>query len=233
MSQNPDQQPYPFFRLYQINRWLLPLLIIPAVLTLVGFTHGAISIWLLQDFTPGYLLSVLPEPLHTRLIHDSYLRFAQIGTTLIALTFFFTAWLYLAARNLNLLHDLRRQSFKNSLVIFMRLMLGIAFALRMMLSMWRRSRAPESAEPEYRGLVPIWWTVLIAANVLKIFSVLKLQNAITLADWEWGFALMIFAYVLYFALYILTWRLVVAFDRLQHEHHGYHQNLSAPMGKSV
>ena len=115
----------------------------------------------------------------------------------------------------------------------MRLMLGIAFALRMMLSMWRRSRAPESAEPEYRGLVPIWWTVLIAANVLKIFSVLKLQNAITLADWEWGFALMMFAYVLYFALYILTWRLVVAFDRLQHEHHDYHQNLSAPMGKSV
>ena len=76
MSQNPDQQPYTFFRLYQINRWLLPLLIMPAVLTLVGFTHGAISIWLLQNFTPGYLLSVLLEPLHTRLIHDSYLRFA-------------------------------------------------------------------------------------------------------------------------------------------------------------
>ena len=76
MSQNPDQQPYPFFRLYQINRWLLPLLIIPAVLTLIGFTRGAISIWLLQDFTPGCLLSVLPEPLHTRLIHDSYLLFS-------------------------------------------------------------------------------------------------------------------------------------------------------------
>lgn len=220
---HPDMQlsPYPYYELARLNRWLKPMLMLAAALSIAGLIHGFSTLYVIAPITESVDLAQLGQPLQSRLNTDLYLRAAQIGVTLIALVFFFTIWLYMIARNLNLLHDMRRCSAKNSLIIYTRMTLGIAFALRMMLAYWKNSLAPDSELNDSRALVPVWWTVLIAANVFKIISVVLLSQAISLGDWQNGFGLMIIAYALYLLLYALTWKLAQGFAARQREHWQY------------
>lgn len=206
---------YSFFELKKLNQWLLPMLVISGCLTIAGFSHGLYSLINLSDIPSTSLINDLPISDQDMLQLDGYLRFSQISVTGFTLTFFFVVWLYFAARNLVAIYQERHQTLMNSVVIFTRLMLGIFFALRMMISMWRRSTPKSHLHESQPWLVPVWWLLLIAANVCKIISVYQLHNADSVSVWSDSYAWMIAAYCLYFPLYILTWRLALAMSRLQ------------------
>ena len=208
-------QPYPFYDLHRLNRWLLPMLVISGVLTIVGFFHGIYSLYGVADVSQETLISALLPEDQSMLKTDGYIRASQILATLIALTFFFVVWLYFAARNLVAIYEERHHSLANSMIIFTRLMLGIFFALRMMIAMWRRSVPVSHEHRAENWLVPLWWVLLIAANICKIISVYTLTNADQVGVWVDSYSWMTAAYSLYFPLYILTWRLALAFTHLQ------------------
>ncbi|TNC85473.1 MAG: hypothetical protein CSH37_07655 [Thalassolituus sp.] len=206
---------YPFFDLQRVNRPLLPMLVISGLLTIAGFSHGIYSLLSIADADPVASLTALSADDQAMLQTDGYLRIGQISATLVALTFFFTAWLYFAARNLVAIYAERHQTVANSLIIYTKVTLGIFFALRMMLSMWRRSTPDSHAHEAEKWLIPVWWLILIAANVCKIISVYTLQSASEVGTWSASYSWMIAAYCLYFPLYFLTWRLAMAMTRFQ------------------
>lgn len=213
------QQPhYRFFDLHHLNRYLIWMLIPPAILTVLGFVHGLYSLSVLAERPADLLLSSLPALEQTMVWQDGVLRFSQISLTLIVLTFFFACWLYFAKRNLIALFDRVEHTLQNSIKIFINLIIGIFFALRMMLKLWRTSTPDSHAHEAEKWLVPVWWAILIAANVCKVMAVIKLQSATTVGAWTTGYDWMLAAYSLYFPLYILTWRLAQKLARFQHAH---------------
>lgn len=212
---------YCFFDLFRLNRYLLWMLIPPALLTLVGFSHGLYSLHRLSDVPDSSALLSLTIELQHTLATDGLLRFSQISLTLWVLTFFFVGWLYFAFRNLVALFDPVEQTPKQSALIFGRLIIGIFFALRMMLRLWRTSLHERYRDQAKIVLVPVWWAILIAANVCKICAVVVLQRATTVGEWSTGYQWMLAAYCLYFPLYILTWRLAQQLARFQYAHWQY------------
>ena len=213
-------KPYPFFELARFNRALLVMLLVPAILTVVGFIHGVFVFKELASLPANLPLTELSASLIRQVHAAHYLQLSQISTTLVVLTFYFVCWLYFASRNLVALNDERHHSLVNSLIIFARLMIGILFSLRMLKAMWRRS-VPEGRvhEPPH-WLVPTWWVFLIAANVMKITSVVQLTNLELVSEWRFGFGFMLVAYLLYFPLYLLTWKFAQELACLQRESHG-------------
>ena len=212
---------YQFFDLFRLNRYLLWMLIAPAILTVLGFAHGVHSLQQLSGLAVDMLLISLPAELQQTLATDGLLRLSQISLTLWVLTFFFACWLYFAFRNLVALFDQVEQTPKQSALMFGRLMIGILFALRMMLRLWRTSLHDQHRAQAKIWLVPIWWAILIAANVCKICAVVVLQRATSVGEWSTGYQWMLAAYCLYFPLYILTWRLAQQLARFQYAHWQY------------
>lgn len=208
-------QHYPFFELNKLNQWLRPMLVVCGILTIAGFFHGLYSLFNVSDYAPSLLISALPAKDQAMLNADSYIRALQISVTAFTLTFFFVVWLYFAARNLVAIYEERHHTLMNSFIIFTRLILGIFFALRMMISMWRRSTPQSHLHEGQPWLVPVWWLLLISANVCKVISVFQLYNVETVSIWSDSYSWMIAAYCLYFPLYILTWQLAMAMTRLQ------------------
>ena len=212
---------YQFFDLFRLNRYLLWMLIAPAILTVLGFAHGVHSLQQLSGLAVDMLLISLPAELQQTLATDGLLRLSQISLTLWVLTFFFACWLYFAFRNLVALFEQVEQTPKQSTLMFGRLMIGILFALRMMLRLWRTSLHDQHRAQAKIWLVPIWWAILIAANVCKICAVVVLQRATSVGEWSTGYQWMLAAYCLYFPLYILTWRLAQQLARFQYAHWQY------------
>ena len=212
---------YQFFDLFRLNHYLLWMLIAPAILTVLGFAHGVHSLQQLSGLAVNMLLISLPAELQQTLATDGLLRLSQISLTLWVLTFFFACWLYFAFRNLVALFDQVEQTSKQSALMFGRLMIGIFFALRMMLRLWRTSVHERHRDQAKIWLVPVWWAILIAANVCKICAVVVLQRATSVGEWSTGYQWMLAAYCLYFPLYILTWRLAQQLARFQYAHWQY------------
>ena len=225
---------YQFFDLFRLNRYLLWMLIAPAILSLLGFAHGLHSVQQLSSLAVDTPLISLPAELQQTLATDGLLRLSQISLTLWVLTFFFACWLYFAFRNLVALFEQVEQTSKQSALMFGRLMIGILFALRMMLRLWRTSLHDQHRAQARIWLVPIWWAILIAANVCKICAVVVLQRATSVGEWSTGYQWMLAAYCLYFPLYILTWRLAQQLARFQYAHWQYpisdstRQNAASP-----
>ena len=209
---------YQFFDLFRLNRYLLWMLIAPAILTVLGFAHGVHSLQQLSGLAVDMLLISLPAELQQTLATDGLLRLSQISLTLWVLTFFFACWLYFAFRNLVALFEQVEHTPKQSALMFGRLMIGIFFALRMMLRLWRTSVHERHRDQAKIWLVPVWWAILIAANVCKICAVVVLQRATSVGEWSTGYQWMLAAYCLYFPLYILTWRLAQQLARFQYAH---------------
>lgn len=209
---------YQFFDLFRLNRYLLWMLIVPAGLSLLGFAHGLYSLQQLSGLAVDIPLISLSAELQQTLATDGLLRFSQISLTLWVLSFFFACWLYFAFRNLVALFDQVEQTPKQSALMFGRLMIGILFALRMMLRLWRTSLHDQHRAQAKIWLVPIWWAILIAANICKICAVVVLQRATSVGEWSSGYQWMLVAYCLYFPLYILTWRLAQQLARFQYAH---------------
>ena len=209
---------YQFFDLFRLNRYLLWMLIPPAILTVLGFAHGVHSLQQLSGLAVDMLLISLPAELQQTLATDGLLRFSQISLTLWVLTFFFVCWLYFAFRNLVALFEQVEHTPKQSALMFGRLMIGILFALRMMLRLWRTSVHERHRDQAKIWLVPVWWAILIAANVCKICAVVVLQRATSVGEWSTGYQWMLAAYGLYFPLYLLTWRLAQQLARFQYAH---------------
>ena len=212
---------YQFFDLFRLNRYLLWMLIAPAILTVLGFAHGVHSLQQLSGLAVDMLLISLPAELQQTLATDGLLRLSQISLTLWVLTFFFACWLYFAFRNLVALFEQVEQTSKQSALMFGRLMIGILFALRMMLRLWHTSLHDQHRAQAKIWLVPIWWAILIAANVCKICAVVVLQRATSVGEWSTGYQWMLAAYCLYFPLYLLTWRLAQQLARFQYAHWQY------------
>ena len=212
---------YQFFDLFRLNRYLLWMLIAPAILSLLGFAHGLHSVQQLSSLAVDTPLISLPAELQKTLATDGLLRLSQISLTLWVLTFFFACWLYFAFRNLVALFDQVEKTPKQSALMFGRLMIGILFALRMMLRLWHTSLHDQHRDQAKIWLVPIWWAILIAANVCKICAVVVLQRATSVGEWSTGYQWMLAAYCLYFPLYILTWRLAQQLARFQYAHWQY------------
>lgn len=207
---------YRYTNLHWLNRCLLALLVIPALLTVIGITHGLYAMYRLRDLPNVQALSQLPVALR-QLIHvDDIIRFSQISLTLLMLTFFFVGWLYYARRNLVALFEQVEHCLHNSVKQFVQLIIGIFFALRMMMQVWRNSTPDSHAHLAERWLVPLWWLFLIVANICKIVGVVHLHGVTRVGDWLYGYHWMLAAYVFYFVLYILTWRLVKKLSHFQH-----------------
>lgn len=147
---------YQFFDLFRLNRYLLWMLIAPAILSLLGFAHGLHSVQQLSGLAVNMLLISLPAELQQTLATDGLLRLSQISLTLWVLTFFFACWLYFAFRNLVALFEQVEQTSKQSALMFGRLMIGILFALRMMLRLWRTSLHDQHRDQAKIWLVPVW-----------------------------------------------------------------------------
>lgn len=214
---------YRYHDLGTVNRLLAVFLLPPALLALLGLWHGSGVLARMQDFAPALPVAALPAGYRALLVQDGWLRLAQISLTLAALTFFCTAWLYLAFRNLLALLSDTPRSLRRSLLLFASLVLGIFFALRMFQRLWRQSQ-PDAAQwqrftdAEWRAerwLVPLWWLDLIAANACKVLAVYHFSRAADVAGMLQGYHLMLAAYVLYLPLYALTWRLATRVDHLQ------------------
>lgn len=231
---------YQFFDLFRLNRYLFWMLLAPTIFTLLGFAHGLHSVQQLSDLAVDRPLISLPAELQQTLATDGLLRLSQIGLTLWVLTFFFVCWLYFAFRNLVALFDQIEKTPKQSALMFGRLMIGILFALRMMLRLWRTSLHDQHHGQAKSWLVPVWWAILIAANVCKICAVVVLQRATSVGEWSTGYQWMLAAYALYFPLYILTWRLAQQLAHFQYAHWqsqtgitANHPELSAQAAASV
>ncbi len=207
---------YRYTNLDWLNRCLLALLVIPALLTIIGISHGLYAMYRLRNLPDMQMLVQLPLDLR-QLIHvDDMIRFSQISLTLLMLTFFFVGWLYYARRNLVALFEQVEHCLKNSLRQFAQLIIGIFFALRMMMQVWRNSTPDSHAHQAERWLVPLWWLFLIVANICKIIGVVHLHGVTQVGEWLYGYQWMMAAYVFYFVLYILTWRLVKQLSHFQH-----------------
>lgn len=207
---------YRYTNLDWLNRCLLALLVIPALLTVIGISHGLYAMYQLRNLAATQMLAQLPLDLR-QLIHvDDMIRFSQISLTLLMLTFFFVGWLYYARRNLVALFEQVEHCLKNSLRQFAQLIIGIFFALRMMMQVWRNSTPDSHAHQAERWLVPLWWLFLIVANICKIVGVVHLHGVTQVGEWLYGYQWMLAAYVFYFVLYILTWRLVKQLSHFQH-----------------
>lgn len=216
---------YHYRDLSAVNRWLAVLLLPPALLSVAGLLHGSGILAQMNAFPPALAGDALPADYREALRRDGWLRLSQISLTVGVLTFFFTAWLYLAFRNLLALLGPVEHSIRRSLQLFASLMIGVFFALRMFRRLWRDSQPPADAWQALRDepwhaeswLVPLWWADLIAANVCKVLAVYHFAQAQTVAEMIAGYHLMLAAYALYLPLYLLTWRLAHRVDWFQRQ----------------
>ncbi len=84
------------------------------------------------------------------------------------------------------------------------------------------SKQEPQQEPEKRAqknaLIPIWWSVLITANVAKLYSVVLIGNARTSEDWLLALHCLQLAYLCYLPLYGLTWLLLERMAEHQYQH---------------
>lgn len=183
------------------------MILIPAILTIVGIVHGLYAL-LHVSIQPNQYIYALSEPTASILYYDQIIRFSQISLTLFMLTFFFLVWLYMAKRNVIALLDKVEHNLLNSTKQFAMLVGGILFALRMMLQLWDKSIPENHKAQSSKYLVITWWFFLIVANVCKIIGVWHLLKAQTLAEWMSVYPWMLAAYTLYFALYLMTLKLI-------------------------
>ncbi len=206
---------YRYTDLVWLNRCLFTLLFPPAVLTVLGLMHGLHSLQRLRGQSSSTALDSLHPDLSHMLMLDGILRFSQISLTLLMLSFFAFCWLYYARRNLIALFQQVEHSLVNNLKQFLHLLANIFFSFRLMRELWRTSIPKNHRHGIQHWLVPVWWVVLIAANVCKVIAVILLTSAYTVDDWFNGYAWMMAAYCFYFPLYILTWRLANQLARYQ------------------
>lgn len=206
---------YPFADLVHMNRWVGWLLLPPALLTVGALLHAFYANALLTGMPADLALDHLPPLLARALRHADTLRLVQITLTLLFILFFCLCWLFLAFRNLAALEGVRERSTRNSLAIHLGIWGNLLFALRLMQKLWRESTPASHADRAERWLLPWWWAVLIGANVCKIMALLELRHPVLISDWRHGNYWMLAAYAGYFALFVLTWRLVKRLEVLQ------------------
>lgn len=207
---------YTYTNLSRMNWLLYIMLFIPAIFTIVGIFHGLGTLFHLNQFSSARILDTLPN-LSLAIIHqDNIIRFTQITLTLIMLTYFFCVWLYYARRNVVVFEKNVQKTWLNSIQQFGQLILGIFFALRMMLALWRKSQPDQLSVSTSKYFIQWWWLVLIVANICKITGVVKLSDVDTVGAWSNAYVWMLAAYVFYFVLYCLTLKLI---NQLQLFHH--------------
>ncbi|MFZ5559930.1 MAG: hypothetical protein ACOY41_00130 [Pseudomonadota bacterium] len=210
--------PYQFADLARINRWVGWLLLPPLLTTVAGMLHALYSYALLAGLQPALPLFTLDPGLRRTLQHDDLLRLTQISLTVLFILFFCVVWLYLAFRNLIALFGERQRSMRSALAIHWDIWSNLAFARRLLQRLWRESTPDSHAHLAERWLVPWWWTLLIFASLCKLAALVTLHDPQTVGAWREGLHWMLAAYFLYFALFVLTWRLVKQLETLQGLH---------------
>lgn len=214
---------YQYEDLGPINRWVGWFLLPPTLFTVVGLLHTLYSYALLAGIPAELPLYTLDPVMRNLLHHNDVLRLTQISLVLAFIMFFCVCWLYFAFRNLVALFQEQERSMRNSLAIHLDIWSNLIFALRLMQRLWRESTPASHVHLAERWLAPWWWTVLIAANTCKFFAILELHSPVSIGEWRSGNHWMLAAYFLYFALFVLTWRLVKQLETLQRV---YWQHLS-------
>jgi hypothetical protein len=201
--------------LQRMTRWMGWLLVIPLLLTVRGFVHGWRNYQWLADVPANQLLAGLPADLQHSLQLDSLLRLSQISATMVFLTFFCFAWLFLAFRNLIALTELRENTVRNSVGILKEITGGLLTATSMLRRLFHGSTPESHAHLTLRYTIPACTLALIAANVCKIVAAIKLHDAASVGDWRSGEGWMLYGYACYVMLYVLAWRVATRLEMLQ------------------
>jgi hypothetical protein len=215
---------YQYEDLGPVNRWVGWLLLPPLLFSVLGLLHTLYAYALLAGMPPELPLYTLDPVLRQLLQRNDILRLTQISLVAAFILFFCLCWLFFAFRNLVALFEQQERSMRNSLAIHLDIWSNLIFALRLMQRLWRESTPASHAHLAERWLAPWWWLVLIAANTCKVIAILELRQPGTVGDWRGGNHWMLSAYFLYFALFVLTWRLVKQLETLQRV---YSQHLAA------
>lgn len=206
---------YQYEDLGPINRWVGWMLLPPLLFSVIGLLHTLYVYALLAGMPAELPLANLDPILRQLLQRNDILRMTQISLVVVFILFFCLCWLFLAFRNLVALFEQQERSMRNSLAIHLDIWSNLIFALRLMQRLWRESTPASHAHLAERWLAPWWWVVLIAANTCKVIAILGLHQPATLDAWRTGNHWMLAAYFLYFALFVLTWRLVKQLETLQ------------------
>jgi hypothetical protein len=222
-------QRYPFYDLKKFT-WITNLVsIIPATLCIVGIIHG-IGTWQTLAAMDALLpLTALPDDVSARLLIDTYVREAQVVSTLV-LVLFYTYWVYFSARNMLSLFEEHTPSACKSIKLFFGLFTQLHKITRLIDGMRYQSIPPGHEHEPVKWLLPVWSSSLVSANVCKLTAVYLMVDALSVDDFRsvalWAFA----AYVLYLIFYTVTARItfeVVWLQNLSHEHRRARTNSDA------
>jgi hypothetical protein len=201
--------------LQRMTHWMGWLLVPPLLLTVRGFSHGLHSYRLMAAVPAHQPLAQLPAGLQATLQMDQVLRLLQISATLVFLTFFCFAWLFLAFRNLIALHERRENTLGNSVSILREIAGGLLTATSMLRRLFTGSAPQSHAHLTLRFTIPACTLSLILANVCKIVAVMELHHATQVGEWLAGERWMLSAYICYVLLYLLAWRVATRLEVLQ------------------
>jgi len=215
------KQRYPFYDLTGFT-WTTNLIsILPGALCIAGLIHGYWSWQELSAMGPDSALALLSVETRERLEIDTFIREAQVATTLI-LVLFYTWWVYFASRNMVSLFEDHVASWRESIKLFLGLIARLHKITRLIDAMRYDSIPPDHDHKPAAWLLPIWSLSLISANVCKLTAVYLMADALTVGDFQtvmtWAFC----AYALYLIFYLVTARItfeVVWLQKLSHDHH--------------
>lgn len=204
------------------NRKLAKLAIFAGLVSLFSISHSLQMVGLLTQFAPEIALNSLPTEAQHTLMMDSWLRKGQLALTL-SVGCYILWWLYLAFINILALEKVTERNLKHSASVMGRVLLGLLSSLKMIRKLWQQSKPlnPErrlmgKSDPnEGRWVLPIWWMLLMVANVVKVTAVYRFSHANDVASLHSAYNWIIAAYVLYMLFYYFSYRLTVWISGVQ------------------
>lgn len=204
------------------NRTLAKLAIFAGLVSLLSIGHSLQMVSLLSGFTPETLLTNLPTDVRHTLWLDNCLRIGQLGLTL-SVGCYILWWLYLAFINILALEKPTERNFRRSASVMGGVLLGLLSSLKMIRKLFQQSKPlnPErrlmgKSDPNQgRWVLPIWWILLMGANVVKVTAVYRFSHAHDVASLHSAYEWIIVAYVLYMLFYYFSYRLTVWISSVQ------------------
>jgi hypothetical protein len=204
------------------NRTLGRMACLVGLVCTVSIGHAASVLAVLSSQAPEVLITHLPASIQQTLMWDDRLRKLQLALTLMFGSYLLW-WLFLAFINVNVLEGTTERNLKKSASVAGGVLLGLLSSLKMIRKLWQHSKPlnPERRlmgrlnPEEGRWVLPMWWVLLMTANITKVTAVYDWLHAHSVAELKTSYVWILAAYSLYLLFYYFSYRLMVWIANVQ------------------